>query len=75
MFYVAYETHGACLHFDRFSEVHEFEKPNDEQALKLMNSCAVAILEEFEDIHFAYGVSDEYRSTSLNLIISDFYMS
>ncbi|KAL0722086.1 hypothetical protein Bca4012_036685 [Brassica carinata] len=47
-------------HFHRFSDVHEFEKPNDEQALKLMNSCAVAVLEEFEDIHFAYGVSDEY---------------
>ncbi|KAF2601846.1 hypothetical protein F2Q70_00025322 [Brassica cretica] len=46
--------------FGRFSDVHEFEKPNDEQALKLMNSCAVAVLEEFEDIHFAYGVSDEY---------------
>ncbi|EOA26904.1 hypothetical protein CARUB_v10022993mg [Capsella rubella] len=47
-------------HFHRFSEVHEFEKPNDEKALKLMNSCAVAVLEEFQDIAFAYGVSDEY---------------
>jgi tRNA(His) guanylyltransferase len=47
-------------HFHRFSEVHEFEKPNDEQALKLMNSCAVAVLEEFQDIAFAYGVSDEF---------------
>ncbi|XP_071717656.1 tRNA(His) guanylyltransferase 1-like [Rutidosis leptorrhynchoides] len=47
-------------HFHRFSEVQEFEKPNDEQALKLMNSCAVAVLEEFNDIVFAYGVSDEY---------------
>ncbi|KAK9233367.1 hypothetical protein WN943_023616 [Citrus x changshan-huyou] len=47
-------------HFHRFSEVHEFDKPNDEQALNLMNSCAVAVLEEFEDITFAYGVSDEY---------------
>ncbi|CAA7027316.1 unnamed protein product [Microthlaspi erraticum] len=47
-------------HFHRFSDVHEFEKPNDERALKLMNSCAVAVLKEFEDIHFAYGVSDEY---------------
>ncbi|KAA8530954.1 hypothetical protein F0562_005679 [Nyssa sinensis] len=47
-------------HFHRFSEVHEFEKPNDEQALSLMNSCAVAVLEEFQDIVFAYGVSDEY---------------
>ena len=35
-------------------------KPNDEQALKLMNSCAVAVLKEFQDIVFAYGVSDEY---------------
>nr|GEW55075.1 tRNA(His) guanylyltransferase 1 [Tanacetum cinerariifolium] len=47
-------------HFHRFSDVHGFEKPNDEQALKLMNSCAVAVLEEFNDIVFAYGVSDEY---------------
>ncbi|KAJ0524147.1 putative tRNA(His) guanylyltransferase [Helianthus annuus] len=43
-----------------FSEVHGFEKPNDEQALKLMNASAVAVLEEFNDIVFAYGVSDEY---------------
>ncbi|XAR73270.1 tRNA(His) guanylyltransferase [Bertholletia excelsa] len=47
-------------HFHGFSEVHEFEKPNDGQALKLMNSCAVAVLEEFHDIVFSYGVSDEY---------------
>ncbi|KAL3516400.1 hypothetical protein ACH5RR_023302 [Cinchona calisaya] len=47
-------------HFHRFSEVHEFEKPNDEQALNLMNSCAVAVVEEFNDIVFSYGVSDEY---------------
>ncbi|XP_028108519.1 tRNA(His) guanylyltransferase 1-like [Camellia sinensis] len=25
-----------------------------------MNSCAVAVLEEFQDIVFSYGVSDEY---------------
>ncbi|KAL1806609.1 hypothetical protein DCAR_0832433 [Daucus carota subsp. sativus] len=47
-------------HFHKFSEMHEFEKPNDEQALNLMNSCAVAVLREFSDIVFAYGVSDEY---------------
>ncbi|KAL7230415.1 hypothetical protein ACSBR2_008825 [Camellia fascicularis] len=47
-------------HFHRFSEGHEFEKPNDGQALNLMNSCAVAVLEEFQDIVFSYGVSDEY---------------
>lgn len=47
-------------HFHRFSEVHDFEKPNDEQALNLMNSCAVAVLQEFADVVFSYGVSDEY---------------
>ncbi|KAK2999786.1 hypothetical protein RJ639_023532, partial [Escallonia herrerae] len=47
-------------HFHRFSEVHQFEKPNDEQALNLMNSCAVAVVEELNDVVFAYGVSDEY---------------
>ncbi|KAM5577537.1 hypothetical protein ABKV19_008066 [Rosa sericea] len=47
-------------HFHRFSDVHEFVKPNDEQALKLMNSCAVAVVKEFQDTVFAYGVSDEY---------------
>ncbi|XP_058099565.1 tRNA(His) guanylyltransferase 1-like isoform X1 [Magnolia sinica] len=47
-------------HFHRFSEVHEFDKPNDEQALNLMNSCAVSVVEEFPDIVFSYGVSDEY---------------
>ena len=36
------------------------------KGLKLMNSCAVAVLEEFEDIQFAYGVSDEYRSLHLS---------
>ncbi|KAJ7946280.1 tRNA(His) guanylyltransferase [Quillaja saponaria] len=47
-------------HFHRFSELHEFEKPNDERALNLMNSCAMAVLEEFQDMVFSYGVSDEY---------------
>lgn len=47
--------------FGRFSEVHVFEKPNDEQALNLMNSCAVAVMEKLPDLVFSYGVSDEYR--------------
>ncbi|CAN6555572.1 unnamed protein product [Malus baccata var. baccata] len=47
-------------HFHRFSEAHEFVKPNDEQAINLMNTCAVAVLKEFHDLVFSYGVSDEY---------------
>lgn len=45
----------------RFTSDHEFEKPNDECGLNLMNSCATAMFENFPDIVFAYGVSDEYR--------------
>ncbi|GJN15055.1 hypothetical protein PR202_gb01942 [Eleusine coracana subsp. coracana] len=48
-------------HFHRFSKKHDFKKPNDENALNLMNDCATAMLEKFPDIVFAYGVSDEYR--------------
>ncbi|KAL6550175.1 hypothetical protein OROMI_020663 [Orobanche minor] len=52
---------GCHFHsYGRFTEVHEFEKPNDAEALNLMNSCAAVVLEEFKDIVFAYGVSDEY---------------
>ncbi|KMZ59775.1 putative tRNA(His) guanylyltransferase [Zostera marina] len=47
-------------HFKRFTSDHEFEKPNDECGLNLMNSCATAMFENFPDIVFAYGVSDEY---------------
>ncbi|KAK3211789.1 hypothetical protein Dsin_016495 [Dipteronia sinensis] len=46
--------------FLRFSQVHNFEKPNDERAVNLMNSCAVSVSEEYPDIVFSYGYSDEY---------------
>lgn len=45
----------------RFSEVHEFENPNDLKALHLMNACAVKVMEEFPDLVFGYGFSQEYR--------------
>lgn len=50
-----------CLAIGSFAKDHEFVKPNDERALNLMNSCAVAVATEFQDIVFSYGVSDEYR--------------
>ncbi|MCL7047825.1 hypothetical protein MKW94_014960 [Papaver nudicaule] len=56
--WVVVRLDGRCFH--KFSDKHEFEKPNDERALNLMNACAKAVLEEFPDIIFAYGVSDEY---------------
>lgn len=46
--------------FHRFSDVHGFEKPNDQRALQLMNKCAETVMKEFTDIVIAYGQSDEF---------------
>ncbi|XP_013111324.1 probable tRNA(His) guanylyltransferase [Stomoxys calcitrans] len=46
--------------FHKFSKVHDFEKPNDEKALNLMNNAAQTVMEEFRDIVLSYGQSDEY---------------
>lgn len=54
-------AHNRFPFIPRFSEVHGFVKPNDENAVKLMNHCAMAIMEMFSDVVFAYGFNDEYR--------------
>lgn len=46
--------------FHKFSQKHEFAKPNDERALNLMNRAAVAVMQEFKDIVISFGESDEY---------------
>lgn len=45
----------------RFSEKHEFTKPNDVRALQLMDHAARHLMEEYPDIILAFGESDEYR--------------
>jgi tRNA(His) guanylyltransferase len=45
----------------RFSEKHEFTKPNDVRALQLMDHAARDLMEEYPDIILAFGESDEYR--------------
>lgn len=45
---------------NRFSEVHNYVKPNDDRALTLMTKSAETVMEEFKDIVIAYGQSDEY---------------
>ncbi|XP_034826728.2 probable tRNA(His) guanylyltransferase [Maniola hyperantus] len=49
---------GKCFH--KFSEDHNFTKPNDSRGLKLMNYAAYSVLSEFNDLLLAYGQSDEY---------------
>jgi len=46
--------------FHRFSDTHEFSKPNDLNALSLMNAVAEHVMSEFTDIVLCYGQSDEY---------------
>lgn len=46
--------------FHSFSTKHDYQKPNDERALQLMNHCAQDVMKEFRDIVISYGQSDEY---------------
>lgn len=45
----------------RFSDEHEFSKPNDLRALRLMDHAAQNLMEEYPDIVLGFGESDEYR--------------
>jgi len=46
--------------FHKFSDRYQFKKPNDRQALDLMNTAAVEVMKDLPDLNIAYGVSDEY---------------
>lgn len=46
--------------FHRFSQTHNFAKPNDRRAIDLMNRCAIEVMKDIKDIILAYGQSDEY---------------
>ncbi|XP_065332200.1 probable tRNA(His) guanylyltransferase isoform X1 [Cloeon dipterum] len=46
--------------FHRFSEKHEFAKPNDKRSLDLMGKAAGRVMTEFKEICLAYGQSDEF---------------
>ena len=54
-------SHSLTFYFYRFSEDHEFAKPNDVRALQLMDEAATSVLESFPDITLAFGESDEFR--------------
>ena len=52
---------NSYFHTIRLSAKYRFEKPNDRNALGLMNAAATAVMKELPDIKCAYGISDEYR--------------
>ncbi|KAF5379751.1 hypothetical protein D9615_005768 [Tricholomella constricta] len=47
--------------FHRFSDKHNFDKPNDLRALQLMDHAARDVMEEYSDIVLGFGESDEFR--------------
>ncbi|KAH9492777.1 tRNA-histidine guanylyltransferase 1-like [Bulinus truncatus] len=46
--------------FHKFTDAHNYMKPNDERGLGLMTCAAQKIMNEFNEIVLAYGQSDEY---------------
>lgn len=46
--------------FHRFADVHHFVKPNDDRGLNLMTRAAQCVMDEYKDVVFCYGQSDEY---------------
>ncbi|KAJ7082940.1 tRNAHis guanylyltransferase-domain-containing protein [Mycena belliarum] len=46
--------------FHRFSDEHQFTKPNDTRALALMDHAAKDLMEQYPDIVLAFGESDEF---------------
>lgn len=46
--------------FHKFSERYDFNKPNDDKALKVMNLAALEVMKKIPDVLLAYGDSDEY---------------
>ncbi|MCL4144752.1 UNVERIFIED_CONTAM: hypothetical protein GTU68_003035 [Idotea baltica] len=46
--------------FHKFSDKHNFAKPNDDRSLKLMTASAKVVVEQFHSIKLSYGQSDEY---------------
>ncbi|XP_022652468.1 probable tRNA(His) guanylyltransferase isoform X3 [Varroa jacobsoni] len=46
--------------FHKFTQAHDFVKPNDKRGLDLMSRCAKEVMKEFNEISMAYGQSDEY---------------
>ncbi|KAI0685105.1 tRNAHis guanylyltransferase [Cytidiella melzeri] len=46
--------------FHKLSQDHDFTKPNDERALRLMDHAAQDVMDQYKDIVLAFGESDEY---------------
>jgi tRNAHis guanylyltransferase len=55
---------------DRFSDRHNFVKPNDFRALELMDHAARNVMEEYPDIVLGFGESDEFRFVLIRILVA-----
>ena len=46
--------------FTKFTDAHQYKKPNEIQGIKLMVLSAISVMESFTEIFLAYGQSDEF---------------
>eukprot|EP00127_Corallochytrium_limacisporum_P004884 Clim_evm28s191 gene=Clim_evmTU28s191 len=46
--------------FHKFTDDHDFAKPNDLRALRLADACAQHVMKQHPDVCISYGQSDEY---------------
>ncbi|GAB6033398.1 hypothetical protein CHUAL_013160 [Chamberlinius hualienensis] len=46
--------------FHKFTDDHDYEKPNDVRGLGLMTKAATKVMDNFKEMCIAYGQSDEY---------------
>jgi tRNA(His) 5'-end guanylyltransferase len=54
----------------RLTTKYKFVKPNDRNALDLMNAAAEAVMKELPDLVLAYGNSDEFRYVKIFILSS-----
>ena len=46
--------------FTKFTDAHQYKKPNEIQGIKVMALAAISVMEAFPEIFLAYGQSDEF---------------
>ena len=46
--------------FTKFTDAHQYKKPNEIQGIKIMVLSAISVMESFPEIFLAYGQSDEF---------------
>ena len=46
--------------FTKFTDAHQYKKPNEIKGIKVMVLAAISVMESFPEIFLAYGQSDEF---------------